>query len=168
MSAPSVHGDSDGLLRNAISYALSNSHIICTSDGRYELFVQLLDQQSSDRIGFRYDRQSSSSQNLLVSIEGRKNVVAEITLKDCANGRTLLEKKQITASSDYDHIDSDALQDLLVFTPSPKLSLHFSGGQLDTIEGAESGVAAPLMRKLADKILQEVEMATSTIPETIQ
>ncbi len=61
----------------------------------------------------------------------------------------------ITASSDYDYIDGDSIQDLTfvdtqgVFTTV----LPFSLGQLEPVESAQEAATQPLYRRLAQKIV---------------
>ncbi|HEY2811124.1 MAG TPA: hypothetical protein VGJ00_07045 [Rhabdochlamydiaceae bacterium] len=157
ISVPFVKGDGDGILTSAIIQALSTSgcFTFVKGEGSQQLLVTILS-DTDDRIGYRYDRNPTTGERRknIVGTENRESIQAEVKLIDTYTQEVLLGPEVISASADYDYVDSNSILDLVFFEKGhPTTVIDFSLGQLDSIEGAHDDAQAPIFRKLAQKIV---------------
>lgn len=155
LAFPTVTDDIEGALQSQLIKVASSSALRCQNGGAYELAVHLIS-DNNERTGFRYDKKGTVQNNRLVAVEARRTITAEMTVRQA--GKIVFGPKKISADSDYDHIDSNSLSDML-FTNSASVqqtSLRFSSGQLDSLESAHEAALNPLMHKLACKIIDEL------------
>lgn len=157
ISVPYIKGDTtDGKLTDAIARAVSNSSkFLFVSGHSMRILKVALIQDEREKIGYRYDRHpiSGKLQHNLVPTEVRRIIRAEVTVLDGISEEIMLGPVIVTASSEFDYVNSDNLHDLTFFN-NGKLEtvLNFSLGQLDSIEGAEDNALDPLYSELAEKI----------------
>jgi hypothetical protein len=158
LSVPYIQGDPKAQLNNEIVRAFTSSgRFTCVqSGGDFFLQVQLLS-DTNDRIGYRYDRDTSSGRRLpnILAVENRRKVVANVTLYDSHSGDVVFGPLPITATSDYDYADPGSPRDLdTVTTSGPFPTIRYSYGQLNTIEGAHDDAGPNLYAHLSQKIMQ--------------
>ena len=161
VSVPYVIGDGDGSLTGEIirSLAISGLAKVRQTNADYRLQVAIL-QSDKQNIGYRRDRQkiSGESKKNLVACEGRRIVAVEATLYQGETKEIARGPFQIEASSDYDYVDGDSIQDLTFISPkgAPIIVLPFSLGQLESRDAAEEAAARPLNIQIARKILDVI------------
>lgn len=152
---PFVEGDEEGIFTSELIAKLSQAGIVHKGDREgYRLVVKLLPQES-EKIGFRIDPQKvhGKVRKNLLALEGRKSIIAEISLWE--KGEKLFDKVEIEASADYDFVDGDSIQDLKFVDRKGQIQtvLPFSLGQLEPEPAASSAATFPLYRRLAEKIV---------------
>jgi hypothetical protein len=162
LSIPFVKGDVDGRLTNEIVHALSSSGQFTyqAEDGSLILHVEVL-ADSDERIGYRYDRKTTKEDKRrknIVGTENRETINIRVKLINAATQEVLFGPRMISASAEYDYIDSNSIRDLVFSNPDGKDAtvINFSLGQLDSIEGAHDDAQAPIFRKLAQKLVDEL------------
>jgi len=160
VSIPYVVGDFEGELTDALIYALSNSpHFRYTNgQGDWTLKAKVVN-TINDRIGYRYDRDPKSGKlrDNVMGIENRKAISVEITVVNTTTEKPILGPQILQASSDYDYVDSNSLQDLSFIDPATGVrttSIAFSLGQLDSVGSAGEDAIYPIYRKLAQRIVE--------------
>ena len=86
--------------------------------------------------------------------ENREIITVEVKLIDTYTQEIILGPEVISASADYDYVDSNSIRDLTFIQPNghPTTIIDFSLGQLDSIEGAHDDAQTPIFRKLAQRI----------------
>jgi hypothetical protein len=158
ISVPFIKGDENGALTSEIVRALSSTGQFeyRKNNGQLQLIVTVLS-DSDDRIGYRYDRNPTTGKRRknIVGIENRETIAAEVKLIDTYTQKVILGPETISASADYDYIDSNSIKDLVFFNEhgKPATVIDFSLGQLDSIEGAHDDAQTPIFRRLAQKIV---------------
>ena len=158
ISVPFIKGDADGMLTSEIIQALSASGYFefRKNNGNLELQVAILS-DSDDRIGYRYDRNPTTGKlrKNIVGTENRETINIEAKLIDVYTQEVILGPEVISASADYDYVDSNSIRDLTFVNSDghPTTIINFSLGQLDSIEGAHDDAQMPIFHKLAQKIV---------------
>jgi hypothetical protein len=167
ISIPYVRGDEEGCLTSAVISEVNRAglyHYVSTG-GELELKIALVGNHE-EVIGYRYDRTEKKGrleQNLLAT-ENRRHVAAEVTLYRAAEDQPILGPIVVTASAEFDYVDASTVRELAFITPGGKREkvIDFSEGQLDSVEGAQDNVLAPLYDDLAKKIAAAVQKAFLT------
>lgn len=157
ISVPSIAEDTRGYLNDALVSALSSSGVFTCKQkqGQYLLSVSF-DENKSERIGYRYDRNPVGElRSNLVGTENRRQVKVKVTVTDEYTQKVVFGPEGFTADIEYDYVDSDNLHDLSFINKEGKRIkvIEYSLGQLDTIEGAEDAASVELYHKLAQKIV---------------
>ena len=113
---------------------------------------------ADEMIGFRINAQKIKGEikNNLLPTEGRKTVTIEMSL--CRAGEIVYGPYLLCASSDYDYVDGDSLEDLtFTNTAGEQVTvLPFSLGQLEPFEAAQEATLRPLYVKLAQKVVDAI------------
>ncbi len=155
---PFATGDEDGTLTSELirAFATTTQTDIVSSEGQYRLEVSIVE-QDHERIGFRIDRQvnNGKEQKNILGDEGRRNLLAHVSLYDCENDECVLGPCTVTAYADYDYVDGDSFQDL-TFVDSAGVRqtiLAYSLGQLEPPESAREAATIPLYQQLSRKIV---------------
>lgn len=154
---PFIKGDEDGFFTSELVRALSaTGHFeYRKGNANQELLVTILS-DTDDRIGYRYDRNPTTGKRRknIVGTENRETITVEVKLIDSYTQEVILGPENISASADYDYVDSNSIRDLTFINEGkPTTVIDFSLGQLDTIEGAHDDAQIPIFRKLAQKIV---------------
>jgi hypothetical protein len=171
ISVPFVKGDSDGMLTNEIIRAISSTGYFeyRRNDGNLQLLATILS-DTDDRIGYRYDRDPTTGKRRknIVGTENRETINVEVKLIDTYTQEILLGPEIISASADYDYVDSNSIRDLTFINSKGHATtiIDFSLGQLDSIEGAHDDAQTPIFRKLAQKIVDGLIIKTQIMPNT--
>lgn len=159
VSIPVIQEDDDGVLRNTLARAISatGKYRYSSNDAPAELVVKF-ENTYTDTIGYAWDVNAATGVNVnrLYQSEGRKTIVALITLKNAKTGDLLVEPFRVSAQVNYDFVNPSALKNI-EFTNgvgSKETTLHYSLGQLDSEEGARSEATHPLYQELANKIAE--------------
>ncbi len=160
VSVPYIKQDLSGyftseLIKN-LSYSSNLSYKYSNSD--YVLCVKIIDSNTS-QIGYKYDRNNENvRQNNLRATEGRQKITASVELIDRATNSTKFGPFEVSASSDFDYVDPDSLNDLSFIDPTGNRTtvLAFSLGQLESIESAKEAASKPLYEKLSKKIVDAI------------
>ena len=158
ISVPFIKGDGDGRLTSEIIRAISATGYFefRKNNGNRELQVAILS-DGDDRIGYRYDRNPTNGElrKNIIGTENRETITVEVKLIDTYTQEIVLGPEVITASADYDYVDSNSIRDLTFIQPNghPTTIINFSLGQLDSIEGAHDDAQMPIFRKLAQRIV---------------
>jgi len=158
ISVPFIKGDGEGRLTSEIIRAISATGYFefRKNNGNQELQVAILS-EGDDRIGYRYDRNPTTGElrKNIVGTENREIITVEVKLIDTYTQEIILGPEVISASADYDYVDSNSIRDLTFIQPSghPTTIINFSLGQLDSIEGAHDDAQTPIFRKLAQRIV---------------
>lgn len=160
LSIPYIQGDPKAQLNNELvkAFASSGRFHCMQSGGDFFLQVELLS-DSNDRIGYRYDRDTSSGKRLqnILAVENRRNLIAKVTLYDSHSGDVIFGPWPVKASADYDYADPGSPRDLDTITPyGPFPSIRYSYGQLNTVEGAHDDSSVNLYGKLSQTIVQSI------------
>lgn len=152
-----VINDRSGLLKEALvkSLACDVSWSLDNKEPLYFLTCKIID-ESSDQIGFRYDRYEPTSNiiNRLIPIEARKKIKSEVFIKNTENN-SVLGPFFLEGSADFDYVNFDTYKDL-AFTDhqgNPQATLNYSLGQLDACDGAEEAATLKCYQNLGSKIL---------------
>jgi hypothetical protein len=162
ISLPLIKGDVDGNFMNAIVHELASSGRFAFQRGESHLLLSIaILSDSDDRIGYRYDRDPNSGKRRknIVGIENRETIQAEVKVIDTYTQETIFGPQVVSASTDYDYIDSHSSRDLIYLSPTgPTTVIDFSLGQLDSIEGAHDDARLPIFHKLAQTIVELLDM----------
>ncbi len=157
VSIPLISEDDDGILRNALAKAISETGKYRYSSGNapYELVIKI-ENSFTDTIGYEWDVNAVTGMdvNRLYADEARKTVVALVTLIDCKTNEQVLEPFKVSAQVNYDYVNSVAKKDVEFrdFLGKETSTLQYSMGQLDSSEGAGNEAFRPLFLELAVKI----------------
>lgn len=157
ISIPYIKGDGEGELNTQLAKALSSSGMFdCVQNGGQWLLQASIIADGDDRIGFRYDRNPTTGKRRknIVGTENRRSMSVQVTLIDAYTQETLFGPEVITATADYDYVDSNSIQDLTFITTQgkPQKVLDFSLGQLDSFEGGHDDSAPVIYKELAQRI----------------
>ena len=158
ISVPFIKGDGDGRLTSEVIRAISATGCFefRKNNGNKELQVSILS-DGDERIGYRYDRNPTTGElrKNIIGTENRETITVEVKLIDTYTQEVILGPEVISASADYDYVDSNSIRDLTFIQPNghPTTIIDFSLGQLDSIEGAHDDAQTPIFRKLAQKIV---------------
>lgn len=167
LSIPYVKGDQEGQLTNELirQFAYSGFYDYVKADGNLILKVSILG-DTTEKIGFRFDRNEFTGQleTNLQPTEDRRTVTAQVVLVNSATGEEIIGPYLVSAYSDYDYTDINSIRSLSFFTPSGRREtvLNFSLGQVDSIEGAQDDAVVPLYRHLAKKIVDGINISSSS------
>jgi hypothetical protein len=161
LTVPFVKGDIDGKLTDAVIQALSSSgSFTYQGEGGGLLLNIILLSDTDERVGYRYDRNPTTGKRRknIIGTENRETVNVEVTLTHAATQEVLFGPRLISASAEYDYVDSNSIKDLTFIQPDGKATtvIEFSLGQLDSIEGAHDDARTPIFRKLAQKLVDEL------------
>ena len=165
-------GDHDGMLTDAVIKGLCTSgEFEYASRGGTLILEGAIISDSSEHIGYQYDRHpiSNARINRLVPNEGRREIKVRISLIDSLSQKVLYGPFDVSATSDYDFVDSDSLQDTSFIDNSGTRQsvLFFSLGQLDSAQGAHTTSRTPIHERLAVKIVEGISNLPYNIsPET--
>lgn len=161
IAIPYVKGDADGMLTDALIKAVSLSNNFTYSKHGELILEGTIISDSYEHIGYQYDRSPVSGKriNRLIPNEGRREVILSISLIDASTRKTLYGPVKVAATSDFDFVDEDSLQDtsFIDMAGTRQSALFFSLGQLDSLEGARDVSKMPLYHKLARKIATGLE-----------
>ncbi len=160
VSVPYIKQDLSGhftseLIKN-LSYSSNLSYKYSNSD--YVLCVKIIDSNTS-QIGYKYDRNNENvRQNNLRATEGRQKITASVELIDRISKSVKFGTFEVSASSDFDYVDPDSLNDLSFIDPTGTRTtvLAFSLGQLESTESAKEATTKPLYEKLSKKIVDAI------------
>ena len=166
ISVPYVKGDLEGLFNAELSRALSSSgQFECVQNGGMLLLESSILSDGDSRIGYRYDRNPTTGKlrDNIVGTENRRTVSVVVTLKDAYTQDVLIGPLVVSASADYDYVDSNSVRDLVFFEPNsmPQKVLDFSLGQLDSVEGAHDDTSSLIYAILAQKIVDGIVVQTA-------
>ncbi len=158
LSIPYIQGDPRAQLNNELvkAFAITGRFALRQSGGDFFLQVELMS-DTNDRVGYRYDRDTSSGKRLknILGVENRRNIVAKVTLYDSHSGDVLFGPTPIKAFVDYDYVDPGSPRDLDTFTPyGPFPSIRYSYGQLNTVEGSHDDSSSYIYAKMSQKIAE--------------
>ncbi|MDJ0651410.1 MAG: hypothetical protein QNJ27_00095 [Simkaniaceae bacterium] len=161
LSIPYFKGDTNGALTDSVIKALATSGIFrCIDDTGNLLLEGTILSDTNENIGYQFDRDPISGQRIhrLVPNEGRREITVEILLTDTRTQKVVYGPVKISASGDYDFVDSDSLRDTSFINAAGarESSLFFSMGQLDSINGAQSTSLDPIHRRLSLKIVEGI------------
>jgi hypothetical protein len=166
VSIPLIHEDDDGILRNCLAREISETgkYRYSSSDTLNELVIKF-ENEYVDTIGYEWDVNAATGVNLnrLYPDEGRKTVVALVTLLDSKTKKPIVEPFKVSASANYDFVNPVALKDIEFqdMWGQKQTTLQYSLGQLDSEEGARSVSHHPLYQELAKKIVEGLRRAPS-------
>jgi hypothetical protein len=158
VSIPYIKGDGEGELNSALAKALGTSGLFdyVQNGGEWILQAAII-ADGDDRIGFRYDRNPTTGKRRvnIVGTENRRSMSVQVTLINAHTQETLLGPQVVSATADYDYVDSNSIRDLTFVTiqGTPERVLDFSLGQLDSVDGAHDDTSAVVYRLLAQKIV---------------
>ncbi len=158
ISIPYIKGDGEGQLNSELAKAISSSGMFDYVQNGGELILQAsIISDGDDRIGFRYDRNPTTGERRhnIVGTENRRTMSAQITMIDGSTHETVVESQVISATADYDYVDSNSIRDLTFTEPNgtPQRVLDFSLGQLDSVDGGHDDTSLLIYRLLAQKIV---------------
>ncbi len=168
ITIPYVEGDEYGELTAVLVKEISRTGTLSyqRSYADLSLNVSIID-CTYDNIGFRYDQKhnsepyrssdsrsnesnhSSDRDNVsddIIPVETRAQVIAEVSITECATGALVLGPVQIRATLDFDHD----------YYYSRHYVNNFSMGQLTDYDSAVDGSFKPLYTNLAHKIADYV------------
>ena len=159
VSIPIISEDDDGVLRNSLARAISETgrYRYSSGDAPYELLIKI-ESNLTDTIGYEWDVNAATGKEVkrLYPDEGRKTIVAFVTLIDAKTKEIVLEPFKVTAQANYDFVNPVAKKDIEFtdFLGREQSTLQYSLGQLDSEEGARGEVLRPLFADLATKIAE--------------
>lgn len=162
LSIPYVRGDEEGLLTSAVIAEMNRTGLYdyVSSGGELELKIAFVGGHE-EVIGYRYDRTEKKGkiQRNVLATENRRHAAVEVTLYRASEDEPVLGPVVVTASADFDYVDVSTIRELAFISPSGKREkvIDFSEGQLDSVEGAQDNVAAPLYSDLAKKIAEVIQ-----------
>ena len=146
-----IGGDQEGFLTSALVRELSSngSFYYKRSGGELLLKVEILNVADAP-VGYRFDRDRNEEVNQrIITAEGRLQIVARVSLRDCRNACCLISPTRVTAFVDYDHD----------YNSSGNRVPAFSLGQLDDAEVARDVALLALGDKLAREIVDFISIA---------
>jgi len=160
ISVPYVEQDLSGRFTSQLIKELSYSSNLNYkySDADYVLCVRIID-SSTSQIGYKYDRNNNNvRQKNLRATEGRQKITARVELIEKDSNCIKFGPFDVSATSDFDYVDPDSLNDLSFIDPSGNRTtvLAFSLGQLESIESAKEAASKVLYEKLAKKIVDAI------------
>ncbi len=159
VSIPLIREDEDGVLRNALARAISETgrYRYTSESAPYELLIKF-ENNYTDTIGYEWDVNAATGGEVkrLYPDEGRKTVAVLVTLQDSKTKERVLEPFTVSVQANYDFVNPVALKDIEFqdFMGRMQTTLQYSLGQLDSEEGARSEVTKPLFQDLANKIAE--------------
>lgn len=161
LSIPYFTGDHNGALTDAVIKTLATSGHFRYADNAGNLLLQgSIISDTNEHIGYQFDRDPISGKRIhrLVPNEGRREITIEILLIDTRTQKVLYGPVSISASGDYDFVDSDSLRDTSFINRLGRResSLFFSMGQLDSVSGAQKTSLDPIYRSLSLKIIEGI------------
>lgn len=161
LSVPYFKGDTNGALTDSVIKALATSGNFHYTDKNGNLLLEgTIISDTNENIGYQFDRDPISGQRIhrLVPNEGRREITVEILLTDTRTQKVVYGPAKISASGDYDFVDSDSLRDTSFINTAGarESSLFFSMGQLDSINGAQATSLNPIHRHLSLKIVEGI------------
>lgn len=161
LSVPYFKGDTNGTLTDTVIKALATSGIFRYTAKNGNLLLEgTIISDTNENIGYQFDRDPISGQRIhrLVPNEGRREITVEILLTDTRSQKVVYGPVRISASGDYDFVDSDSLRDTSFINGAGALdsSLFFSMGQLDSMSGAQRASLDPIHRRLSLKIVEGI------------
>lgn len=167
---PYFSGDQEGILTETVIRALNVSGNFAYADREGSAILEgEVIRDHLEHIGYQYDRRPVSGKriNRLVPNEGRREITVRISLVDSRSQEVLYGPFEVSASSDYDFVDSDSLRDtsFIGSNGERQSSLFFSLGQLDSAEGAQEATLEPLYERLALKIVEGLSHLPSSFSE---
>jgi hypothetical protein len=157
VSIPLIREDEDGVLRNALATAISatGKYRYSSNEAPCELLVHF-ENAFTDTIGYEWDVNAATGSEVrrLQAAEGRKTVVALVTLIDKKTKENRCNPFKVSAQVNYDFVNSVAKKDLEFqdLLGKDQTTLQYSLGQLDSEEGARGESIRPLYQELAMKI----------------
>ncbi|MCB1109487.1 MAG: hypothetical protein KDK64_00755 [Chlamydiia bacterium] len=169
ISVPYFKGDDKGFLTDTVVKALvSSGNFNYANKGGAMVLEGVIVSDTCEHIGYQYDRHPVSGERIhrLIPNEGRREIMVQITLIDSRSLKTLYGPFVVSASSDYDFVDSDSLQDASFINRRGvrESVLFFSLGQLDSVDGAKAASLDPIYHRLAQKITEGL----SNLPYNIE
>ncbi|MDN3509565.1 MAG: hypothetical protein P0S93_06115 [Candidatus Neptunochlamydia sp.] len=159
LSVPYFTGDTNGTLTDSVIKALAASGNFRYTDKNGSLLLEgTIISDTNENIGYQFDRISNQRIHRLVPNEGRREITVEILLTDTRTQKVVYGPAKISASGDYDFVDSDSLRDTSFINAAGarRSSLFFSMGQLDSINGAQATSLDPIHRRLSLKIIEGI------------
>jgi hypothetical protein len=166
VSIPVIKEDDDGILRNSLARAISETgkYKYASKEASAELVIKF-ENEYVDIIGYEWDVNAATGieLNRLYPDEGRKSVVASVALIDVKTKDPIIEPFKVIAQANYDFVNPVALKDIEFRDArgQKQTTLQYSLGQLDSEEGARSACSATLYQDLAKKILDGLRRAPS-------
>ncbi len=166
VAIPLIPEDDDGVLRNALARAISETgrYRYSSESATYELLIKF-ENNYTDTIGYEWDVNAATGAEVkrLYPDEGRKTVVVLVTLQDSKTKEKVLEPFKVSVQANYDFVNPVALKDIEFrdFMGREQTTLQYSLGQLDSEEGARSEVSGPLFQDLANRIAEILVRAPS-------
>lgn len=162
VGVPFIYGDKDGSFSKILIQELSSSGCchFASRDTRYEVHAKIIN-DSSERIGFRYDRFADGElRPNIVGTETRRAITAEIELVDTIFDKVVFGPKTFVAHADYDYQDTDNIIDMSFVDPQGQrvLGFSYSLGQLNTVEGSQDVAVFAIYRSLSKKITDELAL----------
>lgn len=164
VSIPLIKEDEDGLLRNCLARAISQTGKYKYTSGESTADIVIkFENEYVDTIGYEWDVNAATGVELnrLYPDEGRKSIVLLVSLCDSKTKDLLIEPFKVSAMASYDFVNPVALKDI-EFTDKQgerQTTLQFSLGQLDSEEGARSASNLTLYQDLAKKIAEGLRRA---------
>ncbi len=164
IAVPYIQGDLDGRLTETLIKTLSQSTQLAYAKKNEEwIFEGKIGEDSLEDIGYQYDRDPLSDEriNRLIPNEGNRMITLSFSLIDAKTDEIVLGPVDVSASQDFDFVDTDSLFDVSYMNPEGSLEpvLFFSLGQLDSKEGAKNSALTPLYKTLSCKIVEGIEHA---------
>lgn len=161
LSIPYFKGDTNGALTDTVIKALATSGNFRYTDNNGNFLLEgTIISDTNENIGYQFDRDPISGKRIhrLVPNEGRREITVEILLTDTRTQKIIYGPVRISASGDYDFVDSDSLRDTSFINAAGarESSLFFSMGQLDSINGAQATSLDPIHRRLSLKIVEGI------------
>lgn len=157
---PYISDDFSGLFTNEVIKQVSNSSQMSYnfSNADYILDIKIIE-NSTKQIGYKYDRNNQNvRQKNLRATEGREQITALVELIEKRTNITKFGPYKVKASSEFDYVDQDSLNDLSFIDPNGQRTtvLSFSLGQLESIESAKEAALKPLYERLAKKVVDAI------------
>jgi hypothetical protein len=164
ISIPVIHDDDDGVLRNSLAKAISETgKFKYSSEPQDNQLIVKFVNNYTDTIGYSWDINpaTGAAVNRLYPGEGRKSIVANITLKNSKSKDPVLEPFNVTFQATYDYVNPVSKKQIEFKDKAGKThsTLQYSLGQLDSEEGARLESANPLYQGLAKKIAETLVRA---------
>lgn len=157
VSIPVIKEDDDGILRNCLARAISETgKYKYTSGDATRVLIIKFENEYVDTIGYEWDVNAATGVELnrLYPDEGRKTVNVLVSLFDSRTNDPVIEPFRVVAQANYDFVNPVALKDI-EFSDTKgqrQTTLQYSLGQLDSEEGARSASNITLYQDLAKKI----------------
>lgn len=148
ISVPFVKGDEDGSFTSTLIREIEQNGRLNYVDhcGDLELFIKLIDLRE-ENIGFRYDRNRRNKIiNSIIPTETRIFIVAEVTLIEKYQCKSILGPIEVITSVEFDHDYYSSRNGINIF----------SLGQLTDLDEAREAVKTPLYKALARKIVEYI------------